>query len=287
MKIGLSFFPLRPRIIVPVATRADELGYESIWAGEHIVFPTSVETPYPYDPAAGAPAPTTPLLDPLLTFAHLAARTRRILFGTGILVLPIRQPLAVAKNATTLDVLSEGRFLLGIGSGWLREEFEALEMPWDHRGARMEEMVEIMRKLWANPFVSHEGRYYRFDEIGFEPKPVRGRIPILVGGETPIALRRAARSGDGWLGMHHTPESAATRVEELSALREAAEPLEITVAVESLPDADTLRRMRDAGVHRVIFSNKLLSGGRKSLDATLDGLARFANETMHPVASEA
>ena len=286
MKIGLSFFPVRAKVIVPVATRADELGYESVWTGEHIVFPAAVETPYPYDPSAGAPLPTTPLLDPLLTFAHLAACTHRIRFGTGILVLPVRQPLVVAKNATTLDVLSGGRFLLGIGSGWLREEFEALEMPWDHRGARMEEMVEIMHKLWAHERVSHEGRYYRFPELGFEPKPVNGRVPILIGGETPIALRRAARVGDGWFGMHHTPASAAARVKELAGLRESEEALEITVAVSSLPDADTLRRMRDAGVHRVVFTNKLLSGDTRSLDATLDGLERFADETMRPVASE-
>lgn len=287
MKIGLSFFPIRPQFILPVAKRADELGFDSIWTGEHIVFPSNAESKYPYNPEAGAPLPTTHLMDPLLVYAYAAAQTQQIKFGTGIFILPLRQPLALAKNVTTLDVLTGGRLLLGVGSGWLKEEFDAVGAAWDHRGARMEEIIHIMRRLWSEKLITHEGKHYQFAEIGFEPKPANGSVPILVGGETPIALKRAARCGDGWYGMHHTPESAAERVKELRALRESDGPFEITVGCESLPDAEALRRMRDAGVHRMVFSNKLLSQGGKTAEATLDGLERFANETMYPVASEA
>ncbi|MGE0388101.1 MAG: LLM class F420-dependent oxidoreductase [Gammaproteobacteria bacterium] len=282
MKIGISFFPVRPEFMLPIARKADELGYDSLWIGEHIVFPSHVESKYPYNPGAGAPLPTTPLYDPLLTYAYIAGQTKQIRFGTGIFVLPIRQPLAMIKNVTTLDVLSGGRVLFGVGSGWLKEEFDALQASWDHRGARMEEIIGIMRRLWSERLVAHEGKFYQFKEIGFEPKPAHGSIPILVGGETPIALKRAARCGDGWYGMHHTPESAAARVKELRALRGSDGPFDITIAHETLPTVDTLRRLRDAGVHRVVFGNKMLSAGGKTLQASLDGLDRFANEVMYP-----
>ena len=284
MKIGLSFFPVRTEIIVPVVLKADELGYDSVWLGEHLVFPSKVESKYPYNPEAGAPLPSTPLFDPLLTHAYLAGQTKQIRFGTGIYVLPLRHPVNVAKYAATLDALSGGRLLLGIGAGWLKEEFDTVDMPWEKRGTRMEECVEVMRKLWREPLAEHHGTFYDFAETGFEPKPARGSVPILVGGETPRALKRAARIGDGWYGMHHTPESAADRVRQLAEFRESETPLEITVACKEVPTADLLERYRDAGVDRVVFDNRLLSGGVKSLDACLDGVERFAGEVMSPAA---
>lgn len=281
MKVGLSFFPVRTKFLLPLAKRADQLGYDSLWLGEHMVFPSHIESKYPYNPEAGAPLPSTPLYDPFLTFTYIAAQTRQINFGTGIYVLPLRHPLIVAKSVATLDALSGGRVLFGIGSGWLKEEFDALGVPWEHRGARMEESVNIMRRLWAEPLVSHSGRFYQFEELGFEPKPAQDRVPVLVGGETPLAIKRAARCGDGWYGMHHTPESAARRIKELKELRDSSDSFEITVSYATLPSVDTLRRFAEVGVDRIVLGNKLMSGDAKSVDVALDGLERFAHEIMY------
>ena len=283
MKVGISFFPVRPAIITPMACRADELGYESIWLGEHLLFPSKIESKYPYNPEAGAPLPSTPLFDPFVTFSFLAARTRQIRLGTGIFILPLRHPVHVARHLATLDVLSEGRTILGIGAGWLKEEFDAVGMPWEKRGSRMEECVDIMRQLWLEPLASYEGQFYRFEETGFEPKPAQGRVPILVGGEAPVALKRAARIGDGWYGMMHTPESASTRVRELAALRESEQPLEITVASNSLPSPELLAEFREAGVDRLVIPAICFSRGRKSLEASLEGLEWLASEVMQKV----
>ena len=283
MKVGISFFPVRPKIITSMACRADELGYESIWLGEHLLFPSKIESKYPYDPEAGAPLPSTPLFDPFITFSFLAARTRRIRLGTGIFILPLRHPVHVAKHLATLDVLSEGRTILGTGAGWLKEEFDAVGMPWEKRGARMEECVDIMRRLWSEPLASCDGQFYQFEETGFEPKPAQGRVPILVGGETPVALKRAARIGDGWYGMMHTPESASKRVRELAALRENDQPLEITVANYALPSTELLAEFAEAGVDRLVIPAICFSRGEKSLEASLEGLEWFASEVMQKV----
>jgi probable F420-dependent oxidoreductase len=282
MKIGLSFFPVRPSFLLPIAQRADELGYDSVWISEHLVFPSEVASRYPYDPAVGPPSPSTPLFDPLLTLAHLAALTQRIQLGTAVYVLPLRHPVVAAKLAATLDVLSGGRAILGVGAGWLEEEFDVIGAPWDHRGSRMEESLQIMRRLWTEPRVAHQGDFYSFDEVGFEPKPARAPVPILIGGETPAALGRAARCGDGWIGLRHTPESAAARVRELGAMRASDRPLEISVESETVPSPDDMRRFADAGVSRLILNARLLAGGAKTLDAALDGLERLA-EAMRRV----
>lgn len=284
MKIGISFFPVRPEFMIPMARRADELGYESLWLGEHLVFPSKVESEYPYNRQAGAPLPSTPLFDSMVTFAYIAGQTQNIRFGTGIYILPLRHPLNTAKYVATLDALSGGRVLLGVGAGWLKEEFDAAGMPWEKRGSRMEECIAVMRKLWSEPLVAHRGQFYEFDELGFEPKPARGSVPILVGGETPLALRRAACLGDGWYGMHHSPESAAERVTQLKELRGPdSSPLEISIACKEVPTVDLLHRYRDAGVDRVVFDNRLLSAGVKSLDASVAGLQKFADEVMAKV----
>lgn len=287
MKIGLAQFPIRPEYLLPLAQRADVLGYESIWLAEHLVFPARIETPYPYNPNAGKPLPSTPLYDPLISFAYLAARTERIKLATGIYVLPLRHPIDVAKLVATLDVWAGGRTILGVGAGWLKEEFQALEARWEHRGSRMEEMITIMRRLWQEQTAAHNGTFYQFPEIGFEPKPSRGSVPILIGGESPVALRRAARCGDGWLGMPHPPEEAAEYVDKLQTLRGDDRPFEISLIFSGVPDLDTLRRYCDAGVNRITFAAKFLAGGDRHIEAMLDGLERFAHEVMYPLHEDA
>ncbi len=281
MKFGLSFFPISPRLLIPITCKADVLGYDSVWVGEHVVFPSLIESQHPDDDSSlPPPLPTTPLYDPLITFAFIAAQTQRIRFGTSIYLLALRHPIAAARLITTLDRLSNGRFLLGLGVGWLQEEFAALGVPWEHRGARMDESLAVMRRLWTEERIEHGGRFYQFDEIGFEPKPINGTVPILIGGETPLALKRAVRVGDGWFGLYNTPESAAVLINQLRTMRESDTPFEYSVSSATVPTLDEARRFRDAGVDRLNFMARMLSGNERSLEAILDGLERFAAEVI-------
>jgi probable F420-dependent oxidoreductase len=183
--------------LMEFARKADQLGFHSGWVSDHVAWPTEVESRYPYSDNGDFPAPfNTPWLDPLGTLLFVAACTERLRLGTTVLILGYRPPVQTAKLLATLDVLSEGRAILGVGVGWMREEFEALGMPFDHRGARGDEQLEIFEALFTQPMPSFEGRFYRFPALGFQPRPVNGRIPIWVGGDTEPAFRRAGKYGD-------------------------------------------------------------------------------------------
>jgi probable F420-dependent oxidoreductase len=283
MKVGLNFFPIRPAFFYPMVQRMEALGYDSVLMGEHLVFPTKFESLYPYDQTLGPPLPETPLYDPLIVLATVAAQTKNIKIGTSIYVLTLRHPIVSARLAATLDAVSGGRFWFGVGSGWLKQEFDASGAPWDHRGARLEESVEVMRRLWTEKRVAHAGRFYQFEEVAFEPKPAQARLPVILGGETEAAIKRAARIGDGWTGVDHTPETAAERVKQLRALRgDNQAPFEISVDITKVPDADTIRRFRDAGVERLVMRHRMFSSADKTLQGALDNLTRFAETAMHP-----
>jgi probable F420-dependent oxidoreductase len=240
-----------------VAKRAEELGFESVWLPEHLVFPTEIKSRYPY--AETPPInPATPLLDPLVLLAQVAAVTTRIRLGTNIYLLPLRHPLTTARMAVTLDVISNGRFTFGVGAGWLKEEFDAAGIDFDTRGARLRECVRAIKALWTEAEPEHHGKFFSFGPVKFEPKPVqKPHPPIVFGGETPAALRRAAALGDGWYGVNHTPETAAARVTELRQLLAAAgrssAVFEMTVSCGA-PDltADDVRRYEDGGVDRIV-----------------------------------
>jgi probable F420-dependent oxidoreductase len=259
MKIGISLFRLRPEQLAPVARRADGLGFESVWVAEHLVFPTRFTSRYPYA-ADGVPPirPDSPLLDPLVVLTHVAAATRTIRLGTNVYLLPLRHPIATARMATTLDVLSGGRLTLGVGVGWLAEEFEAAGVDFATRAGRTRECVRALRALWTEDEPAFQGRHVAFGPVRFEPKPVqRPHPPIVFGGESEAALRRAAALGDGWYGVGHTPETAAARVETLRArLAEAGRetaPFEYTVSIGvPEPTRADLARFADAGVDRVV-----------------------------------
>ena len=179
------------------ARRADELGYHSGWVSDHIAWPAEVESRYPYSANGDFPAPyNIPWLDPLGTLIFAAAHTERLKLGTTVLILGYRPPVQTAKLLATLDVLSEGRTILGVGVGWMREEFEALGMPFDHRGARADEQLDIFEALFTQPLPEFHGRFYDFPGIGFNPRPVNQRIPIWVGGDTEAAFQRTATYGD-------------------------------------------------------------------------------------------
>lgn len=281
MKVGIPLFLLRPEQLVPVARRAEELGFESVWAAEHLVFPTRLESRYPYTESGVPPIkPATPLLDPLLILAQVAAVTSKIRIGTNIYLLPLRHPIVTARLGVTLDVLSQGRLSLGVGVGWLAEEFAAVGVDFARRAARTREAVRALRALWSEDEPEFHGKSFSFGPVKFEPKPVqRPHPPILIGGESDAALRRAAELGDGWYGVRHTPESAGAQVEKLRALRaaagRAAEPFEVTVSpAAALLDRSVLEQFAAAGVDRVVS----LPWTRAS--EALDALERFAARVL-------
>jgi probable F420-dependent oxidoreductase len=197
-------------------------------------------------------------LDPLILLTHIAARTERIRLGTNIYILPLRHPLVTARAATSLEVLSGGRLTLGVGAGWLEEEFQAAGVDFATRGARTRECVRALIALWTEAEPEFHGRFFSFGPVKFEPKPVqKPHPPIVFGGESEAALRRAAALGDGWYGVGHTPETAAGQVARLGALREAvgraAVPFEHTVSHRGPGlGRDDLQRYAEAGVDRVV-----------------------------------
>ncbi len=258
IKIGIPLFRLRHSQMADVARRAEELGFESVWVAEHLVLPTHFESRYPYS-ADGLPpiAPDAPHLDPLVLLTHIAAATSRIRLGTNIFLLPLRHPLVTARMAMSLDVLSGGRLSLGVGVGWLEEEFRAAGIDFRTRGARTRECVMALKALWTEAEPAFHGRFFEFGSLRFEPKPVqKPHPPILLGGESETALRRAAALGDGWFGVAHDPERAGLRVEKLHALLaengRKDDAFEVTVGHKGGPlDGGVLRRYADAGVDRV------------------------------------
>jgi probable F420-dependent oxidoreductase len=178
---------------------AEAAGFESLITVEHVVWPSDYESTYPYSTTGRLPGGiATKLPDPLLWMAHVGAVTKTLRFITGVIILPQRNPLVLAKEVATLDCMTKGRISLGIGVGWLREEFEALGVPFAARGKRTDEYIEAMRVLWSSDDVSYEGTFVRFAGMSSNPKPVNGAVPILIGGHSEAAARRAGRLGDGF-----------------------------------------------------------------------------------------
>ena len=202
MRFGISFANLAPfntpAEAVEMARAAEEAGFESLWTVEHIVWPSSYSSAYPYSSSGkmrGDPATSIP--DSLIWLSWVGAQTSRIRLGTGILILPQRNPLITAKALATLDDLSGGRVEAGIGVGWLREEFEALGVPFERRGARTDEYIEAMRTVWSQDGAAFDGEFVRFTDANVNPKPKRREISITIGGHSAAAARRAGRLGDG------------------------------------------------------------------------------------------
>ncbi len=193
----------RGEVIAAVADAAERAGFSTLWAGEHVVMVDGSSSRYPYaeDGRIAVPADAD-WLDPMIALTFAAASTERIRLATGVLLLPEHNPVIVAKQAASLDVVSHGRLALGIGVGWSREEFAALGIPFERRGARTDEYIDAIRTLWRDDPASFSGAFTTFGEIRVHPKPVDRRIPIIVGGNSDAALRRAARRGDGWYGFN-------------------------------------------------------------------------------------
>jgi len=185
--------------VLAFARRMEDLGYDSLWASDHVVIPHHIESRYPYSETGAFPLPPgANFLEPLTTLALVAGVTERVKLGTTILVLPHRHPVLAAKSLATLDHLSGGRVILGAGVGWMREEIELLGVPFDRRGAWSDEAIAVMRACWRDERTRYHGRFFSFEDVGAFPKPVRGDIPIWIGGHTARALKRVVSIADGW-----------------------------------------------------------------------------------------
>ncbi|SEU42795.1 TIGR03619 family F420-dependent LLM class oxidoreductase [Nonomuraea wenchangensis] len=215
MKFGVPLGLLHPAAWKDVAVAADELGFESVWLPEHLVFATDLSLArYPGGADPGI-RPETPLFDAPAYLCWLAAHTSRVLLGTAVQLLALRHPFVSARAFATLDVVSGGRAVCGVGAGWYRGEWDAAGIPFETRGARLDEAIAVVRRLWTEPVVAYAGRFYSFPEVAFEPKPVQRRLPVLAGGESAAALRRAARLCDGWISMPHTLDSIRPQLDRL------------------------------------------------------------------------
>jgi probable F420-dependent oxidoreductase len=257
MKLGLYGINfgvcVDPEAAAAVARAAEAAGFESLWTAEHVVLPD------PKTPDSPIPA-QTPLLDPAVALAHAAAHTRTIRLGTGIIILPQRNPVVLAKELASIDVLSGGRLIFGVGAGYLRSEFAALGSSFDDRGERTNEYIEAIRALWTQAKPRFEGRTVAFAGIDAQPRPVQQpHPPIVVGGMSPPALRRAARQGNGWYGFaidaETTERCAAGLREAQQQVERPAElgPLELSVTPAGPVDADAVSRFEDLGVDRLIL----------------------------------
>jgi probable F420-dependent oxidoreductase len=206
--------------LLRVVTRAEELGVDSVWVGDHIIIPWQIASAYPYSPTGTPPfRPDEAALEPLTLLSYLAGGTARVQLGISVLIVPHRNPLYAAKVLATLDVLSGGRVICGVGAGWLREEFEALGLNFDRRGEETDEWIRIFKACWRDGEPQYQGRYYSFAKVKFEPKPVqKPHPPIWVGGNSRRAMRRAVELGDAWHPGWSRPDQLATQRQALDAI---------------------------------------------------------------------
>lgn len=244
--------------LVAMAQRVEAVGCESVWVGDHLVWPETIESPYPYSSSGAAPLRADqPFHDPLILLTAIAASTERIRLATGVYILPLRPPLVTARAVASLDEVSGGRTILGVGIGWMREEFEAVGADFDHRAAVTDETVAMLRTLWGESPGSFDGAYVKVPPVYMEPRPPQGAaLPIHVGGETDRALARVARLGDGWVTMRQTAQSLEPKVALIERLRQEAgrdAPVEVTARVPWPLTPDELHDFGRAGADRVLL----------------------------------
>ncbi len=268
LKFGLAFANIEP-FVAPeraavLAVAAEEAGFESIWTVDHVVVPAGYNSRYPYDPSGRIPSgDDTVFPDPLIWLAYIARATSTIRLGTGILIIPQRNPLVLAKQLATLDYLSGGRMILGTGIGWMKDEFEALGIPFAERAQRNDETIAAMRALWSEDRATFEGATVQFRDCYLRPQPPGGSIPVHVGGHSEAAARRAGTIGDGFFPFGVTLEQLPPLIEEMSrSAREAGrDPSSIEVTVSSMgvigdnakAEIEAIEAIEALGVTRVVI----------------------------------
>ncbi|HKJ25171.1 MAG TPA: TIGR03619 family F420-dependent LLM class oxidoreductase [Myxococcota bacterium] len=285
--VALAFSDLRE--YCEIARVADECGYAYLAVSDHVVHPETIRSPYPYSPD-GAPRwqPEAPWADPWVAIGAMAGVTERIRFTTNIFVLAMRNPFLAAKAIATAAEISGGRVSLGVGVGWMEDEFELLGQSFRDRGRRTDELLGILPRLWSGGMVEHAGRDYAFPRLQMSPR-VAAPIPVYVGGLSEPALRRAARH-DGWISDLHTVDEVRELRARIEGHRRAQgtadRPFQLIAALSDAFDLDGYRRAAEAGVTHVMTQPWIFHGGPDaSLDRKCDGLRRFADDVLGPLGS--
>ena len=291
MKIGLQTYlggeSAEPEFLGRAAQAIEAGGFHSIWAPEHVVLFPELLSKYPYSVDGNFPFDTTKLpMEPFTFLAFLAAVTKRVRLGTGICILPQRNPVYTAKQAADVDVLSGGRLDVGLGVGWLREEYEALDVPFERRGARAADYVQVMQALWTQELCSFDGEFYVLPPCHQSPKPVqKPHPPIYFGGESEAAMTRVARFGQGWFAAGTAPDALAAKLPRLAELLAAQgrSRRDVTVIVgpkDGKATLDDVKRYRDLGVDQVILA---LTG--RNLERFLGRLEVMVENVVRPAAA--
>jgi probable F420-dependent oxidoreductase len=283
MKFGLMFANVgpfgQPEGLTHLAQTAESVGVESLWTVEHVVVPKGYASAYPYSVDGKMPgSEENPIPDPYVWLSYAAAVTKTIKLATGIIILPQRHPFYIAKEAATLDVLSGGRHILGVGIGWLEEEFKALKVPFDKRAPITDESIQAIRSLWSEGPSAHTGDYYEWPAVESNPKPVGGSVPIVIGGHTKGAARRAARHGDGFFPARDDKLEECLAEIKAECDRIGRDPGEIEITAGGAPTLDAVKRLEDMGVSRYI----LPPPGFAPADITA-GLEKWGNELFSKI----
>ncbi len=261
MKVGLipvNIGVANAEQMVGMSQVAESAGVESVWTFEHVIVPVDYKSKYPYSANGkmGA-APETNFIDPLIALAVVAAHTKKIRLGTGVNILSQTNPLLMAKQVASLDLVSNGRFMLGVGIGWLQEEFVAMGIPFERRGARFDDYVVAMKKVWSGDVVEHDSEFLNWHGFKSYPLPVqRPHVPVIIGGAKGKIYERIATVGDGWFAPAGDPAELSKSLDELKAVckrlgRNYSE-IEITAMWQPQTGLDTIRKLRDIGVARVV-----------------------------------
>ena len=287
MKIGLIPVNVgvdRVENIVAMAQKAEAVGVESLWTFEHAIVPMDYASKYPYsaDGKMGV-TPETNFVDPLIALSLVAAHTERVRLGTGVNILPQVSPLLLAKQAASLDFVSGGRFMLGVGIGWLREEFDAMGVPFERRGARFDEYIAAMRKIWSADVVEHDGEFVKWSGFKSHPLPLQDPFPVVIGGTKGKAFERVAKFGQGWFAPTAQPDELRADLEKLSAAcaAEGRDPASVEITCMWIPamGLDGVSQYRDLGVDRFVIPVPALGGGNP-----LEALDKLGDEVIAKLA---
>jgi probable F420-dependent oxidoreductase len=284
MKLGICTpigFGIVADLVDVLGPALEQRGFESVWVSEHVVLFDEQDSRYPYTPDGQMPIPPTiGMADPFVALTFLAARTTTLRLGTGVCILPQRNPVYTAKHVADLDVVSGGRAEFGVGLGWLREEYEALDVPWRGRGDRADDYLQVIRSLWVDDVSSFAGDYYTLSKARMYPKPVQNPHPAIhVGGDSAAALNRVAAYGQGWFGMGWTPDALGEQLDlldtALARYERSRDDIEISISPPlGACDERMIARFADLGVDRVIdaaiFTD--IDNVEATLDQTIDRL---------------
>jgi len=264
--------------IIALVTKAEEVGLESLWTFEHTIVPVEYKSRYPYSPQGKMGAtPETVFVDPLIALSFAAAHSKTLKLATGVNILPQANPLLLAKQAASIDFVSQGRLLLGLGTGWLREEYEALGTPFERRGARFDDYIVAMKKIWSGEVVEHQSEYLRWTNFKSFPLPVqRPHPPLIIGGSTKPAVRRVVQHGQGWFIPGSSPDQLRKQIAEMHAVchehgRDPAE-IELTAMWPYAMMPDVLPRYEELGIARVVVMITALGTSNP-----IEGLEKLGN----------